>query len=61
MMILAVAPRPIGPPILKIFSKMEENPLIISGKIPQNHNTAVKLDITNIKGNIANAKIKDDP
>ena len=52
MMIFAVAPNPIGPPILKSFSNIFEIDLIISGNIFQNQSNAERLEITIIKENL---------
>ena len=52
MIIFAVAPNPIGPPILKSFSNIFEIDLMISGNIFQNQSNAERLEITIIKGKI---------
>ena len=61
MMMLADAPKPMGPPILKSFSKIFEIALMIKGRIFQNQSNADKLEITIIKGKIWNAKIIEFP
>jgi hypothetical protein len=58
---LAVAPKPIGPPILKSFSKTFEIALMINGNTFQNHSKAERLEITIIKGSIWKAKIIELP
>ena len=56
-MIFAVAPNPMGPPILNNFSNILDIDRIISGNIFQNQSNAERLDITMIKGKIWNANI----
>ena len=61
MIIFAVAPKPMGPPILKSFSNTLDMARITMGKIFQNQNKAVKDEITMIKGKILKANINSSP
>ena len=61
IIIFAVAPSPTGPPMLKIFSKINEIAFMILGNIFKYHNQAVSDEITIIRGSILNAKINSSP
>ena len=61
MIILAVEPRPIGPPILNTLSNNFETNLIKKGSNPTYQKKAVSDEKTIIKGRILKANINSSP